>query len=85
MKAVIVNFRKGVHTQKDNQLVLEVEGVDSREKAEKLVGKSVVWKSPAGKELSGKVSGAHGNKGAVRALFDSGMPGQCLATQADIN
>ena len=35
---------------------------DNREKAAKLVGKEVVWKSPAGKEINGKVASAHGNK-----------------------
>jgi large subunit ribosomal protein L35Ae len=84
MKATIINFRKGVHTQKDNQLVLEVEGISSKEDAAKLVGKAVVWKTPSGKEMKGKVSSPHGNKGAVRAIFEKGMPGQCISTKAEI-
>ena len=55
-----------------------------REKAAKLVGKSVVWKSPKGKEINGKVASAHGNKGAVRVIFEKGMPGQSLGTKVEI-
>lgn len=84
MKAVIVNFRGGRHTKYDNHVIIAAEGVDSREKAEKLVGKKVSWKSPAGKVLSGAVASAHGRKGAVRAIFDTGMPGQCVGTPVSV-
>ncbi len=85
MKAIIVNFRKSVHRQKDTHMILEVEGVDSKEKAEGLVGKVVSWKSPAGKEMKGKVASAHGNKGAVRVIFEKGMPGQAVGTEVSIS
>jgi len=84
MEAVIINFRSGRHTQTDNQMVVNIEGVDSREKAQGLVGKKVTWKSPAGKALTGKISSAHGNKGAVRVHFETGMPGQSLGTKVSI-
>ena len=84
MEATIVNFRRGISTQKDSHMVIQVPGTDSREKAEKLVGKKVVWKSPAGKELKGEIRAAHGNKGAVRAIFESGMPGQSLGTKVEV-
>ena len=48
------------------------------------VGKEVVWKSPAGKEIKGKVSGVHGNKGVVRVIFEKGLPGQAIATEVEI-
>lgn len=84
MKAVIVNFRVAKHTQKDNQMVVQIEGSDSKDKASKLVGKVVVWTSPAGKAIKGKISSAHGNKGAVRVLFEKGMPGQAIGSQVKI-
>ena len=83
MEGVIVNFRQGKHTQKDNQMVITVSGYD-KEKAKALVGKKVVWKSPAGKELKGKISAVHGNKGAVRAIFETGMPGQAIRSKVKI-
>ena len=84
MQAVIVHFRGGKHTQTNDQMILQVEGVDSRDKAAKLVAKSVSWKSPAGKILKGKVVCAHGRNGAVRAKFDTGMPGQSVGKLVEI-
>ncbi|MBW3022927.1 50S ribosomal protein L35ae, partial [Candidatus Woesearchaeota archaeon] len=76
MDAVIVNFRSSKHRQKNNQMVVLV--ADSKEKASKLVGKTVVWTSPAKKEIKGKITALHGGKGAVRVLFEKGMPGQSV-------
>jgi len=84
MKAVILSYRGGRHTQKTNQLVLEVEGVKNKEDAEKLLDKKVVWKTPTGKEISGVVSKVHGKKGGVLAKFERGLPGQALGTQAEV-
>lgn len=83
MEGVIVNFRRGKHNQHDKQMVISVSGYD-KEKAKGLVGKKVTWTSPAGKELKGKISALHGNKGAVRAIFETGMPGQSLGTKVNI-
>jgi len=81
MKATILSFRRGRHTQRTNQFLVEAEGVDSREKAVKLVGKKIVWKSPAGKRLIGTVTNLHGNKGVLRVRFSKGLPGQALGTK----
>jgi len=84
MEGIIVSFRRGRHTQSNNQMIVNADGVDSKEKASKLVGKVVVWKSPAGKEIKGSVRSAHGAKGALRVLFESGMPGQSLGNKVKI-
>lgn len=84
MNATIVNYRRNRHDQTPNHLVLHIEGSDNKEKAAKFIGKEVVWKSPAGKELKGKISATHGNGGCVRAIFGTGMPGQCLGTKIEI-
>lgn len=67
-------------------MVLLVPGIDNKEKAKALVGKKVVWTSPGKekKQITGKVSAAHGNKGAVRAIFERGLPGQSLGQEANI-
>ncbi|PIY60652.1 50S ribosomal protein L35ae [Candidatus Woesearchaeota archaeon CG_4_10_14_0_8_um_filter_47_5] len=78
MKGIISNFKQGRHTVSKNQMVVLVPSVASRADAQKLVGKKVVWKSPAGKELSGVVASPHGNKGALRVRFSTGMPGQAI-------
>jgi large subunit ribosomal protein L35Ae len=84
MEAVIANFRQGRHTQKGNHMILNVEGVGSKEDAEKLVGKELSYKTSSGKEIKGKVASAHGNSGAVRVIFETGMPGQALGTKLSI-
>jgi len=84
MKAKIANYRSGRTTQKDNQMVLYIDDVNSKEEAQKLVGKTVVFKTETGKEIKGKISNIHGNKGAVRALFERGMPGQSLGKEVEI-
>ena len=84
MKALISNFRSSRHSQYDNQMIVLVEGVSSKDKAQGLVGKKAVWKSPAGKAISGEVKAAHGSRGAVRVLFEKGMPGQSVGQQVEI-
>ena len=84
MEGIIVNFRGSRRVKRHNQMVVEVSGVDSKEKASKLVGKKIVWKSSAGKALNGQVTAIHGNSGALRARFDTGMPGQSIGQKVSI-
>ncbi len=84
MQGTIVNFKGGRHTQVTNQMIIVVDSVKNKEDANKLVGKKVIWKSPANKEIKGEIRSAHGNKGALRVLFETGMPGQAISTKVDI-
>ncbi len=84
MKAQIVSYRRGRHTQYNNHMLLRIKEIDSKEKAGKLVGKEVEWTSPSGKKIKGKISNVHGSKGVVRAIFEKGMPGQSLNTFVEI-
>ena len=88
MEGQIVAFRGSHHTPRvGNHLIVLPAGIDNREKAIALEGKKVVWHNPEGKnkvEISGYVSKAHGGKGAVRVIFERGLPGQSLATKVEI-
>lgn len=84
MKGTIVNFRGGRHTIYHNQMIIVADGVDSKEKAKHLVGKKVVFTTVAGKDMPGKIAASHGNKGAVRVIFESGMPGQAIGKSVKI-
>tara|TARA_B100001971_G_scaffold194820_1_gene201167 strand:- start:1093 stop:1350 length:258 start_codon:yes stop_codon:yes gene_type:complete len=84
MKGVISNFRMARHHQKCNHMIIKPEGVSNKEGAVKLVGREVVWKSPAGKEIKGKVAKEHGRNGCIRAIFEKGLPGQSIATKVEI-
>jgi len=83
MKAQITSFRGAYKNQKASNQVI-VRAADSKEAAEKLVDKKILWLSPKGKEIAGKVSAVHGGKGAVRAIFEKGLPGQAIGTDAEI-
>jgi large subunit ribosomal protein L35Ae len=80
----VIQFRRGKKTIHERHFLIEIDGVSKKEEAQKFVGKSVVWKSPAGKEINGKIAAIHGNKGVVRAIFEPGLPGQAVTTKVEI-
>ena len=83
MKGIVVQFRRGRKTVKERHFLLDI-GLKDRAEAMKQSGIEVIWKSPAGKEIKGKISSAHGNKGLVRAIFEKGLPGQAVTTEIEI-
>lgn len=86
MKAVIVHFRGSRKRKSECQMILQIDGVSSKDAAKELVGKVVAWVAPGKNKttITGKVSAAHGNKGCVRAIFERGMPGQSLGTEVSV-
>lgn len=86
IKGKVVQFRLGRHTYKPRHFLIEVESSKNRKDAEKLVGKNVEWTSPGKnkKIIKGKITGAHGNNGVVRAIFEKGLPGQAITTGVEI-
>jgi large subunit ribosomal protein L35Ae len=83
MKGIIVQFRRGRHRIHEKHYLLSI-GLQSREEAKKMAGKEVIWKSEGGKEIKGKISDAHGNRGLVRAIFEKGLPGQAITTDVEV-
>lgn len=65
-------------------MVVSPKGVDSKDKAKKLVGKKVTY-STGKKDINGEVTSTHGNKGNVRVKFEMGMPGQAIGGKVKIN
>lgn len=86
MQGIISHFRGSFRRRKGNQLIVVVQGVDKKDKAQSLIGKTAVWTSPGKekKEIKGKISSTHGNKGAVRVIFERGLPGQSLGEDVKI-
>ena len=80
----IVNYRGGVRTQYANQMIIIPENCSDKEAAAKLIGNDVLWITPSGKEIPGKVTRVHGRNGAVVAKFERGLPGQAVSTNVDI-
>ena len=84
MEGTIVHFRGSRRVKKGNQMIVVVDNVDNKEKASKLVGKKIFWKTSAGKQLTGQITNIHGNSGALRVRFDTGMPGQSIGSKVVI-
>lgn len=83
VKGKVINFRRSLKHLIERHFILDFE-CKNREEALKLIGKEVVWTSEAGKRIRGKVSGAHGNNGLVRAIFERGLPGQAMNTDIEL-
>ncbi len=83
MQGIIASFRRGRHHTYNNQMIVELDGVESKEEAKDLVGKDVKYNT--GKNvIEGEVRDTHGNSGAIRVLFERGMPGQSLGQTVEI-
>lgn len=87
MDARIANYRGANSTLYPRHIIVHVDGITSREKAAALVGKKASWSAPgkAKTTIIGKVAAAHGNSGAVRVIFERGLPGQALGTSCKID
>ena len=85
MKGLLVQFRRGRHVIHEKHFLINV-GAKNREEAAKFVGKEVVWVSPGKlkKQIKGKISSPHGNKGLVRAIFEKGLPGQAITEHVEV-
>ncbi|MAF50533.1 MAG: 50S ribosomal protein L35ae [Nanoarchaeota archaeon] len=84
MEATIVNFRRSRHHQNTKQVIVKAPKVNSIKDTESLLKKTITWKSPAGKEIKGEIRASHGNKGCVRVLLETGLPGQALGQKVKI-
>jgi len=84
MEGIIKNFKMGRHHQKTSHLIVIFKNVDTKSKAEKLIGKKAAWTTPSGKKISGEIRAAHGNSGAVRVIFEKSLPGQSVGTKVKV-
>ena len=86
MEATIAAFRGSRRRKRGNQMIVLVDNISSKEEAQKYIGKKIVWRSPGKKkkEIKGIIAATHGRKGALRARFEKGLPGQAIGTKAEI-
>jgi large subunit ribosomal protein L35Ae len=82
-KGKVIQFRRGLKRIHEKHYIIDV-GTKNREEAKKFIGKTLIWTSPAKKEIKGKISSPHGNNGLVRAIFEKGLPGQARNTEVEI-
>jgi len=82
-KGLIVDYRKGVRTQKPKECIIQFPHVKSVREAARLMGRKVAW--PVGEHMiRGKIVALHGKNGLVIARFRRGVPGYALGTSIEI-
>lgn len=81
----IVNYRQSKKIIHPRFAILSFPGIESRGEAGKLIGHTIAWETPTGKQIKGKITRIHGGNGAVCAHFtEGGLPGQAFGTQIKI-
>ncbi len=86
MQATILSNRRGVRTQYNNQYILKVDDdkyIDKKT-VSTLLGKKAIFKTGSGKSITGTIVSTHGNKGAVRVIFERGLPGTAISQKVDV-
>lgn len=91
-RAAFLGFRRGKSVQNENQALVQIEGVKTREDAKWYLGKRVAYvykgkkaKIVEGKKhklrcMWGKVVNVHGTNGVVRAKFNRNLPSQAMGS-----
>ncbi|MGY5858902.1 MAG: 50S ribosomal protein L35ae [Candidatus Thorarchaeota archaeon] len=79
-KGVVSSYRRGKHLQHTNQVIIVFSETKTRAQAAALVGRKLKWTTSGERDILGKVLGPHGNSGAVRAKFNTNLPGQAIGT-----
>ena len=83
MEGIISSFRRGIHHTYSNQMIVMVKDIADKEAASKLKGKKVIYNTGK-RDITGEVKDFHGNSGALRVIFECGMPGQAIGSKVKI-
>jgi ribosomal protein L35AE/L33A len=75
----ITNYRIGIRTQTAHECLVEFQDALAVAKANRLVGRKVVWQGKNVKH-TGKIIDFHGRNGVVRVRFKKSIPGQGIGT-----
>jgi ribosomal protein L35AE/L33A len=75
VRAQFVGYRRGLKSkQRDNQILLRIENVQSKDEAVQYIGKTINWTSPSRRKLRGRITGLHGRQGIVKVTMKKGLP-----------
>jgi large subunit ribosomal protein L35Ae len=83
IQGIIVNYRVGPKAQRPKECIIEFAHISSVSEASRLLGRKIVWKTEENK-IIGRIVALHGRKGAVRARFRRGVPGQALGATVQL-
>ncbi len=79
---VIQNYRRGPKSQRNQECLIKVLGVESCDSS-RFVGWKVGWPLIESR-LTGIILKTHGKTGSLRVKFKKGLPGQALGTKVKI-
>lgn len=79
-----MSYRRGRFTQRNKQILIKIEGINSRNEAASFIGRKIIWKSKTKKTITGKIVSIHGRNGIVRVNLKKGLPGQAVGSQITI-
>lgn len=75
VRAHFVGYRRGLKSkQRDNQILLHIDNVQSKDSAAQYIGKTISWTSPSKRKLRGRITGHHGRQGTVKVVMKKGLP-----------
>eukprot|EP01056_Protomagalhaensia_sp_Gyna25_P000875 Protomagalhaensia_sp_Gyna_25__874@NODE_1421_length_1851_cov_123_456402_g1146_i0_p4_GENE_NODE_1421_length_1851_cov_123_456402_g1146_i0NODE_1421_length_1851_cov_123_456402_g1146_i0_p4_ORF_typecomplete_len123_score19_69Ribosomal_L35Ae/PF01247_18/8_7e30RimM/PF01782_18/0_0042RimM/PF01782_18/2_7e02PSK/PF06404_12/1e04PSK/PF06404_12/0_24_NODE_1421_length_1851_cov_123_456402_g1146_i013891757 len=91
--AVILSYKRNRVNVHPNQVLVRIEGCQTREDAKHYVGKHIDYIYTCNgpktgfkvRKISGKVIGLHGNSGVVKSKFKHNLPGQALGKRARVH
>ena len=83
-KGVFVSYRCGKRTQRNKQILIRIEGVNSRSEAARFIGRKSAWERKTGKKDTWQSRGHTCEKGFIRVSLKKGLPGQVLGSQITI-
>jgi len=92
VKGVFVGFRRSRATQHENQALLRIEGLKSKDNVPFYLGKRVayVYKAEKPKQgtryrvIWGRIQRAHGATGTVRASFRTNLPSRAMGASVRV-
>ncbi|WP_457750482.1 50S ribosomal protein L35ae [Thermococcus sp.] len=83
-KAIVLAYAGTKEHQDNHHMILKPLDMNDRAAASRLIGRKVVWRTPTGRKMYGRILKPHGNRGEVKAYFRPGLPGQALGDYVEI-
>jgi ribosomal protein L35AE/L33A len=85
-RAQFVGYRRGLKSkQRNNQILIQIENVHSRDQASQYLGKQIRWTSPSKRKHKGRIVGFHGGNGTVKVLMKKVPPSLAIGALVNID
>ena len=91
-EGIFCGYRRAKNKQNNNQVLVRIDGVNSKDEAAFYMGKVVRFECvnvakdgiETNKRKEGKVIGTHGNNGVVRVKFQKNLHGQAIGSAVKV-